>query len=122
MYNGSVHLWRLVRVLNRNGARAALVACFETITKSLEWAASQGVKQDEWRAHNMLALAWCLTEGGQRDRAVGLTQECEKLARGEDLLAAAGGLKTHLLVGGKAGAGAAKGKGELGKDTEGQAR
>ncbi|GAQ78456.1 hypothetical protein KFL_000130380 [Klebsormidium nitens] len=121
VYNGSVHLWRILRVLNRDGARSTLLPCFESITKSLEWAANQGVKQEEWRAHNLLALAWCLAESGQKDRAVALAQECEKLAKLEDLLAAAAGLRVHLTVGGK-GSGAGKAKGELGKDAEGQAR
>lgn len=121
VYNGSVHLWRILRVLNRDGARSVLLPCFDTITKALEWAATQGVKQEEWRAHNLLALAWCLADGGQKERAVTLAQECEKLAKGEDLLAAAAGLRVHLTVGGKAGGGG-KAKGEPGKDAEGQAR
>jgi hypothetical protein len=51
-----------------------------------------------------------------------VAQECEKLAKGGALLAAAAALRVHLTVSGKAGGGGGKAKGDLAKDAEGQAR
>jgi hypothetical protein len=80
------------------------------------------VQQEEWRAHNLLALAWCLADSGNKERAVAVAQECEKLAKGGELLAAAAALRVHLTVSGKSGVGSGKAKGDLRKDAEGQAR